>query len=57
MSKEYKKQFAPYYSCPICGKLTCKLYGSSKVMKKILQRKYRRTINNKIKELKGESND
>lgn len=56
MSAEYKKILAPHYKCPICGKLNCKGYGSSKSEKKI----FKRLVRNKLKvamfkELKGKN--
>ena len=45
MSAEYKKILAPHYKCPICGKLNCKGYGSSKSERKI----FKRLVRNKLK--------
>ena len=49
---EYKKLFASHYKCPICGKLNCKHYGSSKEERKILNRKIRTKLKSDLKENK-----
>ena len=56
MSAEYKKILAPHYKCPICGKLNCKGYGSSRSERKALKRLVRNKLKVAMfKELKGEN--
>ena len=55
MGAEYKKILASHYKCPICGKLNCKGYGSSRSERKTLKRLVRNKLKvDMFKELKGD---